>query len=302
MIIKERVFRGVFLVVFFLVAAQAAEGSLLLPASLPEQSTISGMEVMEVQGNAEPPAAIIKEIVAVTLRNAKEDKVKPDFAKAAGIGRQEDKVTAALKQALLEHNAFSITEPSVRIEITVQNRDSFKVSPSEKLSIMEIAVTKRSKRYMATLLLKDAEGLSRTVALQGKYDEFVTIPTLKNSLLTGDVVREADISYTEINSNRLNRNSIMDVNNLIGKTARRMLRANNPVSTTELGLAQSVIKNKMVTMVYRDNALILRTAGIALDSGAAGDVIRVKNAKSNQIVQATVEDVNVVRVESILNR
>jgi flagella basal body P-ring formation protein FlgA len=57
-------------------------------------------------------------------------------------------------------------------------------------------------------------------------------------------------------------------------------------------------KGTRVTMIYKSRNLEIRTIGEALDGGAKGDVIRVRNLTSKSIVSGVVEASDRISVTS----
>ena len=74
------------------------------------------------------------------------------------------------------------------------------------------------------------------------------------------------------------------------------MRAQNLVRTTDLQTPVVVGKNSLVTIRLETNRMQLSVQGRALEDGAAGDVVRVMNTKSNSVVNAVVVDTGSVVV------
>jgi flagellar basal body P-ring formation protein FlgA len=83
---------------------------------------------------------------------------------------------------------------------------------------------------------------------------------------------------------------------LIGLEVRRAIYADRPVRASDLGPETLVRRNAIVTMLYRDRGLAIRTEGRALDAGGAGERIRVMNIVSRQSVAAIVTGRDTVTV------
>jgi flagella basal body P-ring formation protein FlgA len=49
-------------------------------------------------------------------------------------------------------------------------------------------------------------------------------------------------------------------------------------------------------MVYRSSNIEISTLGSAMESGSMGDVIKVKNSKSNMVVTGTIVGSNLVKI------
>jgi flagellar basal body P-ring formation protein FlgA len=75
---------------------------------------------------------------------------------------------------------------------------------------------------------------------------------------------------------------------LVGLETRRAIYSGRPVVAADLGPPTLVRRNAVVAMLYSSNGLGIRTEGRALESGGAGEVIRVINLNSRQSVMATV--------------
>ena len=86
------------------------------------------------------------------------------------------------------------------------------------------------------------------------------------------------------------------ISELIGLETRRAIYAGRSVSPADLGPPTLVRRNEVVVMLYAEGGLGIRTEGRALDSGGAGEVVRVMNLSSRQPVQAIVTGVNRVEV------
>jgi flagella basal body P-ring formation protein FlgA len=74
----------------------------------------------------------------------------------------------------------------------------------------------------------------------------------------------------------------------VGQMSRRMLRAGDILRTSQLASPVLVKRGDAVTMVARRDGIEVSTAGEALDAGARGAVIRVRNAGSGQVVRMRV--------------
>jgi len=83
---------------------------------------------------------------------------------------------------------------------------------------------------------------------------------------------------------------------LVGLETRRAIYTGRPVVVADLGPPTLVHRNAVGVMLYSDRGLGIRTEGRALESGGAGEVVRVINATSRQSVLATVTGENQVEV------
>ena len=91
-------------------------------------------------------------------------------------------------------------------------------------------------------------------------------------------------------------------NDAVGQTSRRSLRAGDVLRNSSLTAPTLVKRGDAVVMIARIEGIEVSTAGEALDAGAKGATIRVKNSTSGQtlrmrvVAPGTVEPVDVPRV------
>jgi flagella basal body P-ring formation protein FlgA len=91
-------------------------------------------------------------------------------------------------------------------------------------------------------------------------------------------------------------------NDAVGQTSRRSLRAGDVLRNSSLTAPVLVKRGDAVVMIARIEGIEVSTAGEALDAGAKGATIRVKNSSSGQtlrmrvVAPGTVEPVDSARV------
>ena len=75
---------------------------------------------------------------------------------------------------------------------------------------------------------------------------------------------------------------------VVGQTSRRSLRAGEVLRSSQLTSPTMVKRGDQVLMVARHEGIEVSMAGEALDAGARGSVVRVRNAASGQVVRMRV--------------
>ncbi len=146
-------------------------------------------------------------------------------------------------------------------------------------------------------LIAPAEGTPLVrITISGRAIEMIEIPILRRRMMPGEVIREGDITWQDARADRISRNVVLDPVNLVGKSPRRPIRAENPVLGSELRQPVLVPRNSLVTIRLQTARMVLTARGRAMEPGAKGDVIRVVNTKSNQIISASVTASGTVEV------
>ena len=74
----------------------------------------------------------------------------------------------------------------------------------------------------------------------------------------------------------------------VGQMSRRMLRPGDILRSGQLSSPVMVKRGDAVTMIARRDGIEVSTAGEALDAGARGAMVRVRNANSGQVVRMRV--------------
>jgi flagella basal body P-ring formation protein FlgA len=89
---------------------------------------------------------------------------------------------------------------------------------------------------------------------------------------------------------------------VVGQTSRRSLRPGDVLRAGQLAAPVLVKRGDAVLMVARRDEVEVTTSGEALDSGARGAMVRVRNPSSGQVVRmrvtgaGTVEPVDMARI------
>lgn len=81
---------------------------------------------------------------------------------------------------------------------------------------------------------------------------------------------------------------VIDPNDAVGQTSRRLLRAGDVLRNNSLSAPVVVKRGDAVVMIARIEGIEVSTAGEALDAGAKGATIRVRNSTSGQTLRMRV--------------
>ena len=75
---------------------------------------------------------------------------------------------------------------------------------------------------------------------------------------------------------------------LIGKVARQTLLPGRPVSQAALREPHAITQGQSAMVIFQSGALTITGSAIALQSGATGDVVSVRNVDSGRIIKGTI--------------
>ncbi len=113
----------------------------------------------------------------------------------------------------------------------------------------------------------------------------------RGELITADKIR---LIEQEIK----NRNSkyFVDLDNILGKEARRTIRPNRVINSSMLQEALMIHKKESVLIYAKNSNIRISMKGTALKNGRYNEMIKVRNNSSNKIIDAIVVDRGVVAV------
>lgn len=205
-------------------------------------------------------------------------------------------VIAALNIALSGTEAGS----DVKVTLPGMREDDVYATASSPIHAQADALMldKAHARFETTLLLTaDGKNLP-PLKLSGHYDAMSQVPVLGRRLQAGDIIAREDIEWVEVPTAHVRKTIITDMKELIGKSPRRMISMQRPIRRDEVAGPTLITKGARVTLLFTSGNIEIKTLGETMDSGAKGDVIRVRNLSSKTVVQGTVESSNCVRVST----
>ncbi|VAW86138.1 Lead, cadmium, zinc and mercury transporting ATPase; Copper-translocating P-type ATPase [hydrothermal vent metagenome] len=125
--------------------------------------------------------------------------------------------------------------------------------------------------------------------------EFIVIA--KRSIPRGSIIKKSDLILVEQDTSRLNGAYLRETTLAVGKKAKQTIRANAPLTQRLLIEPQIIKRGDPITIIAQSSLLEIRAPGNALASGKIGEIIRVKNTKSQKIVEARITSNNTVTVQ-----
>lgn len=163
-----------------------------------------------------------------------------------------------------------------------------------QVEITRFHVDATRKNFKATLAAPSAQNPVQHIVIQGRLSPIIEVPVLAENLQNGHIIKHSDIRLITIKEREFTKDTIVDVDALIGMTARRMVIADRPIKRSDLIAPQVVERGALVNLTLDNSIMRITTQAKALENGAHGEVIRVVNTDSNQTIQAKVTGPNEV--------
>lgn len=158
-------------------------------------------------------------------------------------------------------------------------------------TVRDIGLDPRTGIFQARILSN-----GHVVELSGRADVEVAMPVPVRRIRPGEIIEASDLTTIRMSLDRAGAGFIASADSLIGQSPRRQLSTGRLVQVGSVGTPIVVQRNRPVTLVYEDGALILAARGRALQEGGVGDIVRVMNIASSTVVTGTVTGAETVSV------
>lgn len=115
-------------------------------------------------------------------------------------------------------------------------------------------------------------------------------------LARGTVISQADLLIEERNISAFSTDYFGDVDSLIGMQINRPVQLGQSFSSHSVKPRVAIKRGNLVTLIARNAVVEVRMEGKALADGSIGKRLKVKNLRSNRIVEGIVQSENIVVV------
>ncbi len=160
---------------------------------------------------------------------------------------------------------------------------------SANLHVVRSSYDPRNSRFDVTFSIPGSSVTKQNVLrYAGTVVETVPTPVLVRPMNRGETIRSSDVVVEPRPKSEITGETVTDLDQIIGYSARLVLRANQPLRRADVVKPDLVKRDEFVTMMYEMPGMLLTIRGKALESGAEGDMITVLNVQSKRNVQGVV--------------
>lgn len=182
-------------------------------------------------------------------------------------------------------------------EVEIYNRDVplFTAAGARpEVVVRNLAVDQRSNRFDAVVSLADAP--ASQVVVNGRIEPMMQVPVLRIHAMPGDVITESDIQWIRLEARRAGANTVTRPEDLVGNTPRRPIAAGQAVRISDVKPNFVIQRGDLVTILLRSGSMTLTARAEALERGAVGSVIKVRNSHSRKVLETRVVAADTVAV------
>lgn len=204
--------------------------------------------------------------------------------------------------------ALSVNTNGEDLQIELAGHRSTLHVATDKLPTVEVIsmdYAPRTGRFTAIVASPAGDPAARRERLHGRAWVMTEVPVLSHPVRPGDEISHDDISWQRVRQDRVRRQTVVNVGELVGMSPKRHIAANRLIRVSDLQTPVMVSKGAVVTMVYRHGGLLLTASGRAMENGGRNDVIRVMNDRSRLTIEARVAapgQVNVIPASTRLSQ
>ena len=169
---------------------------------------------------------------------------------------------------------------------------------ADAIAIDGLNLDQRTGRFSVFVTAPASSENAQRQRVSGRIAYQVTLAVPAHGMSIGDVFGPADLSEIRLPRERVAPDAIVNSAQLIGKAARRILRAGETVRASDVAEPIVVHKGDLVTIALNTPGMQLTAQGKAVEDGAMGAAIRVANTQSNRIIDVVVAGPNQVVIGS----
>jgi len=197
------------------------------------------------------------------------------------------------KERVINELTLALQDAGVNgpFEVEIYNRFVNAILPrgmAYDIYIETMEHTARDGRLISSVRIAAANGHDFTARVMGRVHPLVKVPVLVRSVLPGDIINARDIGWQEKRAHQVIRTAASDPSQIIGQKARRALTPGMPILHSDVKQNMLVDRRDLVTLVVNSPVMRLTAKGVALEDGAMGDVIRIRNSVSDRIIEGRV--------------
>ena len=155
----------------------------------------------------------------------------------------------------------------------------------------------RDMGRFTALLSVTAAGMEPIVArIGGQVADTMEVPVAVLRLSAGMIAGPGDVRMARVHTNTVRADVARDASAIVGMQLKRQIPAGAPIPIADLMPPSQIRRGEPVRLLLQSNGLSLSGQGVALEAGALGERIKVRNISSQAVIEAEVQGPGVVRV------
>ncbi len=195
----------------------------------------------------------------------------------------------------------AIAEDGVAENVHVSLRDSrqkvlYRHSSPLQAEIRTLEYDEETQKFDAILYVISQNKELTAIPLTGKYERMIPVPVLKARHYKEDIIAPDAFTTKFIPESKVRKDVILNPAKMVGMSPKRVISADRPIRNNDVARPFTISKGDVITMRFRSGMMEITTMGEALEDGAKGQRIKLKNKDSGLSVYGQVisaQEVNI---------
>jgi flagella basal body P-ring formation protein FlgA len=214
-----------------------------------------------------------------------------------------------------EENSFNFKQLRDEVLTKLNQTETEKIAISELKIISESSGSKADFDKLSNLEIEDSFKMSeftenqeklsfsgrisspeKSFKFEGKFNKTSEALVLSRTVKKGETITESDLKLVDLSRDKIFENAIKDKEDLIGKTAQKLIPQNKQILPTDVKFETIVKKGAVVTVIFKNQSMEIKTVAQAIQNGTFGQIIKLKNLSSGKIIEAKLGKDGIARV------
>ncbi len=148
-----------------------------------------------------------------------------------------------------------------------------------------------------TVGIRCEDGKPWTIYISAQVGILEKVVIASRNLSRGTHLTPDDLHLEERDITQLHRGYLTKISQAVDKTITRMVRQGTPLAPHKINAMNAVKRGANITILSTIGSIEVRVKGVALESGAVGERIKVKNSRSKRHLYAQIISSTLVKVE-----
>jgi len=198
-----------------------------------------------------------------------------------------------LYQEITEAIGDAIASDGVAEKLVVTLKETrqkvlYRHSAPIQAEIRTLEYDEEKKTFVSELFVLSEGKELAALPLSGRFEKMVAVPVLKARHYKDDVIAPDAFATKYIPESKLRKDIIVNPARIAGMSPKRVITADRPIRKNDIARPFAINKGDVITMRFRSGMMEITTIGEALENGAKGERIRLKNKDSGLAVYGEV--------------
>lgn len=201
-----------------------------------------------------------------------------------------------VQDAVIQYVTEAESGENIEVEVTVPRAFDVEIESDgeTELHVSPRSGGRRGRNFPVTVDITDSDGnVIHSVRLVARLKTIACAAVAVRKVSRGDTVTADDIELRAVDVTAYD-DYYSDVEPVVGKAAKRYLRADTVLRTKHLRDPYVVKRGDRVTVEIRDNDFMVQAVGTARDNGCKGDDINVLIDMTKTVISCQIEDADTV--------